>query len=218
MNERQRRSLKAYDNAVHYFKSRPNIPRELRAVVDDLSTTTNEIRRVEVSRIAEGKRDYMAAVRRPVEKMRFDEMRPLSRLARRIFKGESKILAALRVPHKRANIEVIIDAALLMVSTLAPHRAQLAASRIDSLRLARIKKEALRLKKLTGVATGKVADKGVPSSRLRVLFAAAHEEAFAMHALAEVTLKEGDLVAYKSISRVGKRMGRPRKRRPPGAG
>src|SRR5450756_838573 len=117
--------------------------------------------------------------KRQLEKMRTDHMMPLARLARRVFAGEPRIQAALRVPHKRAPTEVLLAAAALMVRTLRPHRALLAASHIDPKRIDQLQVETRRLKKVFEAAYA-AADRAVPTRRLPELFASARMDMLAL--------------------------------------
>ena len=137
-------------------------------------------------------------------------MLPLARLARRLFAGESPIEAALRVPHKRAPTEVILAAAVRMVSALRPHRAFPVDSRIDAARIGELQHEARRLKKVFEVAYASTADRAMPTRRLPELFASARMDVLAIDALITARGKEDDICYWKHISRVGKRIGRPR--------
>jgi hypothetical protein len=138
-------------------------------------------------------------------------MVPLARLARRLFAGEPGIQEALRVPHKRARAEEILAAAARMVKALRPHRALLAASHIDSARVDRLQVETRRLKKVFDKAHAAVADRAVPTRRLPELFASAHADVLVLDALMPALFKtSGDLVFWKFMRRVNKRMGRPR--------
>ena len=218
MNDRQTRVLRSYEQILPFLRDlKTSIAREAPATLHRLERTVADINAYYVKQsIARQKRHVMTA-RSHLEKMRCEQMLPLARLARRVFAGEPRIQAALRVPHKRAPTEVVLAGAALMVSTLRPHRALLAASGIDFRRIGELQREAQRLKKVFAVAYAASADRAMPTRRLPGLFASAHLDVLAMDALITARGDKLTLVNWKNARRVGKRLGRPptpRKRAP----
>jgi hypothetical protein len=149
--------------------------------------------------------------------MRNEQMLSLASLARPLFVGETLVTAALVVPHKHARTELILASAKRIVTTLKPHRKFLAESGIDPARIDRLRLEAARLKKVFDAAAAIVADRGVPTHRMRELFVVAAGDAATLNRLAAAAppgVLNPDL--WKHSRRVGKRMGRPRKPRQSG--
>ena len=211
MNERQFRTLGSYRSIISMLRDRGTpIALEAPAILERLENTVADIQTYATAQIIAGASCHVTNARRELERMRQKQMLPLARLARRVFAGESPIEAALRVPHKRAPTEVLLAAAVRMVSTLRPHRELLAGSRIDPVRIDELQREARRLKKVFAAAYASTADRAMPTRRLPQLFASARMDVLALDALIVAGGREVDLQQWKHSSRVGKRIGRPR--------
>jgi len=211
MNDRQTRTLESYRRVLATIRDRGAlIAPEAPVILERLSITVADIRRYGVEQHIARTWHHVTGARRALEKMRTDHMMPLARLARRVFAGEPRIQAALRVPHKRAPTEVLLAAAALMVRTLRPHRALLAASHIDPKRIDRLQVETRRLKKVFEAAYASAADRAVPTRRLPELFASARMDVMALDALLGARPQTLDALDWKRTRRVGKRIGRPR--------
>jgi hypothetical protein len=211
MNDRQTRTLKSYRRVLATIHDRGAlIAPEAPVILERLTITVADITRCTLEQHIARTWHHVTGARRALEKMRTDHMMPLARLARRVFAGEPRIQAALRVPHKRAPTEVLLAAAALMVRTLRPHRALLTASHIDPKRIDRLQVETRRLKKVFEPAHAAVADRAVPSRRLPELFASARMDVRALDALLAARSQTLDALDWKRTRRVGKRIGRPR--------
>jgi hypothetical protein len=212
MTKRQDHVLTAHHATLAFFEkvTHPISP-EVPAIVQRFSETLEEIDKLRGIASAMSLEAKTKGLQAPLEKMREKQMLPLSRLCRRLFVGESAILAAVRVPHKHASIDVMIDAALHMVEVLAPHRRALKAARIDPARLTLLKAEANSIRKRGREAASFAAGRRVPRRRLEELFASAHLDVIALQALviACPDLSPGEQLRFASSSRIGKRRGRP---------
>ena len=211
MNDRQTRTLKSYRRILANLDGRAaSIAPEAPVILERLTITVADITRYVLEQHIARTWHHVLGARHALEKMRTDHMLPLARLARRVFAGEPRIEAALRVPHKRAPTEVLLAAAALMVRTLRPHRALLAASHIDPKRIDQLQVETRRLKKVFEAAYAAAADRAVPTRRLPELFASARMDMLALDALLGARPQTLDALNWKGTRRVGKRIGRPR--------
>ena len=214
MNDRQIRTFEALQAVVATFRGDGHtIAPEAPTILERLDATIADIRKYATDQGQATSRTPLTTARRQLDTMRQTQMLPLARLTRRIFQGESRIQAAMRVPHKRAPAGVVLAAAARMVSTLRPHRAVLAASRIDSTRLDVLQREVRRLKKVFEVAGALHADRAVPTRRLPELFADARMDVLALDALVASGAGRIGPSHWKRIRRVGKKRGRPRTRK-----
>lgn len=210
MNDRLLRTFVSYQRIVlNLGRSAPSLAPEARVVFERLKATVDEITFYYNQQYSVQNRHYVLPARRQLDKMRNDQMLPLARLARRVFAGESAILAALRVPHKRAQTEAILAASVGMVKALRPHRALLAESHIDPTRLDRLLRETRRLKKVFPLAYAARADRAMPTRRLPELFASARMDVLVLDALQAADPNWPSALTWKSTRRVGKRIGRP---------
>lgn len=213
MNDRQTRTFEALQTVVAAFRGDGDtIGPEAPTILERLDATVAEIRKYATDQSQARSRTPLTTARRQLDAMRQTQMLPLSRLTRRIFQGEARIEAAMQVPHKRAPVGEVLAAAARMVSTLRPHRAVLAASRIDSTRIDALQREVRRLKRVFEVASALHADRAVPTRRLPELFADARMDVLALDALIASAPGRIKPSHWKRIRRVGKKLGRPRTR------
>ena len=214
--KRQDQALSAYLTTLEYFEKSTHVfPGEIPDIVKRLEATAREIDKLRGLEKNIRLEATLKMLEVPLHAMREDHMLPLSRMSRRVFKGESALLAAIRVPHKRATAEVMIAAALRMVETLSPHRRVLKQSRIDPARVTLLKAKAKSLDKLARKTAALAADSGVPSNRFKELFASAHEDISSLQALVKACrhLSSGEQAHFAGCTRIGKMRGRPSKRR-----
>jgi hypothetical protein len=212
VNERQARSSKAIRSAVVFFdKLYAASSPELAHLHQRLRSTSKSIDQAAVDQLeVSGK--LLASARQKLEQVREKHMLPLARLARRVFRGEVRIEAALRVPHKRAPAEELLAAAERMVKALQPHRRVLVASSIDPRRLSRLREETRIAKKLFAAADARTPRRTLATRRLPALLASARADLDAIDAIMTASSAGTELVQWRLISRVGKRLGRPRTR------
>jgi hypothetical protein len=210
VNDRQTRTLKSYRKVLAHIRDRgAQIAPEAPVIVERLRITVADITRYRAEQHIAQTSCHVKSARYALEKMRTDQMLPLARLARRLFAGEPRIEAALRVPHKRAPTAVLLAAAALMVRTLRPHRDLLIASRIDPKRIDELQAETRRLKKVFEAAYAAAADRALPTRRLPELFASARMDVLALDALLAACSQIKEPMVWKRAKRVGKRIGRP---------
>jgi hypothetical protein len=146
-------------------------------------------------------------------------MLALSKLVRPLFAGEPGMRASLAVPPKRASLEDILNGADRILTALRPHAKLLEKAGIDRQRVVGLRTEMRRLEKVVAGATAGGADRGAPTRRLKPLFTRARALVVSIDGLQKAFRSRGDdeamdeLHEWKTVSRVGKKMGRPRKRR-----
>jgi hypothetical protein len=220
MHERQIRALRSYTSALHNLgTSALRDDPELPGLRDDLQALVEQITLEGGNQYVAVKGRFATNARAEVLVFRENYMLPLAKLVRPLFKGESRMKIALKVPHKRANPEKILEAAERMLKALQPHAKLLAAARINRQRIVGLRAGVRRLKKVVAAAAAGGADRGAPTQRLKPLFTRAHELVIAIDGIQSSFLSPGDdeamwkLYEWKKTSRVGKKMGRPRKRR-----
>jgi len=213
VNKQQMRSLTAYRNVVSFLETGP-IPKdlELPQLRARLRDTVKEIEKLSGIQLQVGGR-LMGAARRQLENVRALHMLKLARVARRHFAGEPTVLAALRVPHKKATSEEILRASVLMTQTLQPHRRFLTASGVDALRIGRLREETRQVQKLFDAAAVRTPLRTLATHELKPLFISARNDLDAIDLMMKDFCSGPELVAWRVASRVGKRLGRPRKPR-----
>src|SRR5437868_8327436 len=140
-------------------------------------------------------------------------MIPLVRLTRRLFSGETRIQAALKVPHKRAPTDDLLAASASIVKTLKPQRKFLSESGVDPRRIDRLREETRQAKQLFDAATARTPESAIATRRLSALFTEARADFGAIDGLVTLACAPDELPGWRSVTRAGKRMGRPRKQK-----
>jgi hypothetical protein len=213
VNQRQERSLAAYRGALGFVGKRPiAFAPELSHLCERLDAT------VEAIEDAAGKQQLrggklIGEARRRLDQIREQHMLPLVRLTRRLFSGETRIQAALKVPHKRASTDELLAASTSIVKTLRSQRKFLAEQRVDTRRIERLRSETRQVKQLFDAAATRTPESAIATRRLTALFAEARADFAAIDGLVTLACDPVELRAWRSATRVGKRMGRPRKPR-----
>jgi hypothetical protein len=211
VNQRQERSLHAYRGALAFVGGRPlAFTPELSHLCERLDAT------VEAIADAAGKQQLrggklLGDARRRLDQIRHKHMLPLVRLTRRLFSGEPAIQAALKVPHKRASTDELFAASASILKTLAVQRQFLSDSGVDPGRIDRLRDETRQAKRLFEAANARTPESAIATRRLGSLFAEARADFAAIDGLVTLACTREELVAWRSVTRVGKRMGRPRK-------
>jgi hypothetical protein len=213
VNQRQERSLAAYRGALGFVGTRTlGFAPELSHLCERLDAT------VEAIEDAAGKQQLrggklLGEARRRLDQIREKHMLPLVRLTRRLFSGETRIQAALKVPHKRASTDDLFTAAASIVKTLGSQRKFLSESRVDPRRIDRLREEIRQAKQLFEAANARTPESAIATRRLGPLFAQARADFAAIDGLVTLACSPEELVGWRSVTRVGKRMGRPRKQK-----
>ena len=212
MTERQDRSITAYQSARDAIDALPGpLSRELTRLRDDLQQTLNEIARVTADRRSTG--PTLGQLRLEIETLREKQMLPLGRLARRLFLGDPAIEKALRVPHKRASNDELLESAMTMTKTLRPHRRFLARSGIEPARLDQLARSARDAKQRVRHAERTRGQRGVAMIKLKPFLTRARHCVNAIDAIVVATMPPDEIHRWRKLARVGKRIGRPPKRR-----
>jgi len=212
--KRQNHTIPTYRDILGFFERTAHLMSpEIRVIVKRFDATVQEIHQLRAITPVIRVNARLKTLEVPLATMREEQMLPLSRMARRVFAGESAILAAIRVPHKKASSDVMINAALRMVEALTPHRRTLKEASIDPARLTRLKAEAKSLQKLVGKTKALIADRGVPTRRLEELFSSAHMDVMSLQALVKASriMTPEQKFDFAGYSRIGKMLGRPSK-------
>ena len=203
--------------AVDFLEKEP-IPHgpELARVLARLRGKVHLIRQAHAEQTLTGGR-LVASARLELDDLRENHMLALADLARPLFRGESSVLMALRVPHKKARADEILSAAEVIAETLRPHRRFLSASGIDTRRIGRLREETRRVKKLFDAADVRIPTRTLATNRLPALLTSARDDLKAIDRIVATSCSPEHVFAWRMVTRVGKRLGRPRKprRRPP---
>ncbi|MES2180349.1 MAG: hypothetical protein V4550_21030 [Gemmatimonadota bacterium] len=213
MDDRKKRVLESWRRIVGSGASLSTLAPEVPAILERLASTVAEIDMYKQQQFMARKLLLVTHTRRALDRMRTEHMLPLARLTRPLFVGMSGIEAAIRVPHKRAPTEEILAAAEAMVKALRPHRELIAKSKIDPTRIDCIRDETRLLKKRFRTAYAASADRGAPTRQLPALFASARMDVAMLDALVRATSDAAQVFLWKQLSRVQKRLGRPRRKR-----
>lgn len=148
------------------------------------------------------------------DRLREDQMLPLSRRGRKLARAHPALRPALRVPHKNAPVDRIVDAAERMAEALTPHLNVLIEARFPSNCLTVLRRDARALREHADAV-----------QESRTLLGRSNRELTEELSLARQTIDELDLALrsldnFASIAtewnthkRVGPRKGRPSKRR-----
>lgn len=141
-----------------------------------------------------------------------DEMLKLARNARRLFDDIPQVHPALRVPHKRAGIEAILDAARVMCDVLEPHAEFLRGAKVDVGRLERIRRHADDVRAFSqrveaAESRRHVATKGIPNA----IKLAMRDKRSLDSLIGELPNFPTSL--WESAARTRKPLGRPKRRR-----
>jgi hypothetical protein len=213
VNQRQERSLTAYRGALAFVGERPvAFAPELAHLCERLDATVEAIDNAAGKQQLRGGK-LLGDARRRLDQIREKHMLPLVRLTRRLFSGETRIQDALKVPHKRASTEELLAASASIVKTLGAQRKFLSESRVDPRRIDHLREETRQVKQLFDAAATRTPESAIATRRLRALFAEARADFAAIDGLVTLTCNPDDLAGWRMISRVGKRLGRPRKQK-----
>lgn len=211
MNQRQERNLTAYRGALGWIGSRPlAFAPELSHLCERLDAAVEAIDHAAGMQELRGGK-LLGEARRRLDQVRERHMLPLVRLTRRLFPGDPRTQTALRVPHKRAPTKKLFAASAKIVKTLRPHRKLLAESRVDTHRIDRLQEETRQVKGLFEAANARTPQSAVATRRLPALFAEAHADFAAIDSIVRLACNSVELHAWRAVSRVPKRMGRPPK-------
>ncbi len=213
MNQRQERTLAAYRGALAFVGERPlAFAPELSHLCERLDSTVEAIENAAGKQQLRGGK-LLGEARRRLDQIREKHMLPLVRLTRRLFSGETRIQAALKVPHKRAPTDDLLAASASIVKTLRPQRKFLSESGVDPRRIDRLREETRQAKQLFDAATARTPESAIATRRLGPLFAEARADFAAIDGLVTLAFDPEELHGWRMVSRVGKRMGRPRKQK-----
>ena len=148
------------------------------------------------------------------DKLREEQLLPLSRRGRKLSRMYPELELALNVPHKNASVAEIAEAADRIADALTPHLKMLINAKYPRNCLKTLRRDAQALR-----------DHAEATAASRALLGRSNRELTAELALARNTIDELDAVlrsldnnetyaiGWSVVNRVGARMGRPSKRR-----
>jgi hypothetical protein len=217
MDNRQRRTLVAFENVLIFLDQHPIRPeppllagmrKSLRASIDRMSKygVTQNKTGIEKKQDVETRR---RALRR-------ERMMPLARIAKPLLRFAPGTERALTVPHARASAKEVADAALRMTDALKPHARLLKTAGVSPSFLTDMRNEARHLalsaKRAEGARrTGSQATEGLATEIRKAMQTVTVIEGLVMLHFAK---EPGTVKLWRERRRVGARLGRPpRKRR-----
>ena len=213
MQDVQKRRIEALHSALLFVNEHyALLTAEIRAIVDNFRRLVAEIDALaadqEPPALTRG-----ARLRKEADFVRAQMLR-VAASTRRLYRDEPSVLTALRVPHKRASVSAICDAAATMCTALEPHSEYLAAEQVDVNRIVRLRDQGDALAALEKTLTVTTPKRQVATRRLPKLLTDALSE---MHAIGRLLPEiEGlNTLHWPDITRTKKRVGRPKKKRRP---
>ena len=122
MNDRQLRTVEAFEKSLLFFESHPIKPEppllvRLRASLEGTMKRVEELRRAQNA----AEWDMKGRVERRKDKLRRDRMMVLARLGKPEVRNTAMELV-LQVPHKKASAQEVAEAALRMADAFEEHR------------------------------------------------------------------------------------------------
>jgi hypothetical protein len=143
--------------------------------------------------------------------LRTKHLLPLSRQARRAFRGDPLVLDRVRVPHKHASSDEIAAAGAAMLEALEPFRAHLDAVHVDVARLDRLRAALDRFDALRERTAGAAPARRTAGRELQDTLARARADIVAIDAT--IRADHPELVEqWSTVMRMPKRRGRPPRR------
>lgn len=215
MKERQLRQVETLKAIVRFLaQHRFTNARVLHLVKEVLAHYARVMQLVEENRNADYEGRVVRARFQSKDNLREVQLLPLSRRGRKIARGHPELLTALKVPHKNATVDQIVDAADRIADALTPHLNVLIKAQFPRNCLTTLRRDARALRAHADAA-----------QESRTLLGRSNRELTEELSLARQTIDELDSVLrtlddYSSFefdwnlcNRVGARKGRPSKRR-----
>jgi hypothetical protein len=218
MNSRQQRVLASIANALSCLKLPLfQLPR-LTRLREELAAKRREIESLGVTQHVE---THRSSGLEKIESLRGDlrarHLMPISREGKRLLKGMPGIDDALRIPHKRAKDDELLDASARILENVEPHAAvfRKALFHRDFIKRARRAADALAKEQVIN-ANRPPARGSRATTDLKVALAEGREIIRSIDGLIEAEFfgNSAALQVWKGSKRVPKKMGRPKKRRP----
>jgi hypothetical protein len=216
MRERQDRQIELLRAIVRFFKQHRFTNARVLHLMEELLAHYARVRQ-----LVEENSSAKAApiiVRRGAyltkDRLREEQLLPLSRRGRKLARAHPELLTALKVPHKNAPVDEIVDAAERIAHALRPHLNVLIEAKFPRNCLAVLRRDARALR---ADAAGRQESRALLGRSNRAL---TEELSLARQTINELDAVLRTLDNYRSVAtdwnicnRMGARLGRPSRRR-----
>lgn len=214
MDQRQQRTIEAFERVLLYLEQEKvePAPPMLTQKQKELAESVKRLHALGMKHLPERR----ARVRDLSQQLRRERMIPLARLMKRVLAFAPGLERVLRVPHARADSMTVATAALEMAKFLEPHGALLAAAGLPATTAAELRSDAEQLATTLRGADEARERRGRVTREIAAEMKAAMATLGVIDGLMLVHLTGSPTLQrhWKNRRKVGKRMGRPpRKRR-----
>ncbi|HJQ22009.1 MAG TPA: hypothetical protein VJ867_16815 [Gemmatimonadaceae bacterium] len=212
MQQRQQRTLVAFQNVLGFLKEHPLRPEPplLASMRRSLEATTHRIQALSNSQL-QATLDISGDVRERVKELRRLYMMPLARVAARRLAYSGDAERALRVPHARDDAFTVATAALRMADALIPHQRLLSSAGCSREFLREFRRKARELALTSRTAMKARQRRTDATSSLAKEFEKGMETLLVIEGL--IMMHGGNVSEWKQTRKVRRPIGRPRKKR-----
>lgn len=215
MENRQQRTLRAYERVLIFFEQHPISPQPplLAGMLKSLQASVARI-----SALAADQSPRMALYAGDVthwrKKLRRDRMMPLARIAKPLLAFAPGVDAALQVPHARADALTVATSAIAMADALASHAKLLKSAGVPPDFLREMKREARQLALVTKRQSGAREHRSRATAAISAEFRKAKQTMVVLEGLVMLHLGTSKSIMqyWRGRSRASARIGRPRRR------
>ena len=216
MRERNERQMATLSNVSTYLRATTFTDVRVLHLKDEILTHNDRVTELATeNRSAKVDRRVMRRGKHLTkDRLREDQLLPLSRRGRKLSREHPELEFALKVPHKNAPVSEIADAADRIADALTPHLNMLVRAKYPRNCLTTLRRDAQALR-----------ERAETMEQSRGLLNRSNRELAEELAMARETIDELDAVlrsldnfstyegGWNTVNRVGARMGRPSKRR-----
>jgi hypothetical protein len=219
MNARQLRACASIQTAVSCLNQLRTVPPPVIELREQLQAAGKRIRDASVAQYMGGTRlgARGTKISQLSDALRVQHLLPVCRRGRLLLKGLPGIEDALRVPHARDSDELLLAAAKRIASAVAPHAKAFRKAKFRSDFIKRLEAAAAALQAATAVPNVARTKRSLATIAVRDEISHAREIIAAIDSLiaAEFHGDPGVVARWRKAKRIGGRIGRPPKRRPP---
>ena len=216
MDNRQMRTMTAFDNVMLYLEQHPIKPEPplLSGMRRKLEASIRRIRSLEADQ-HQAKLATTGSVEDRRRKLRRERMMPVVRIAKPLLAYAPGVQAALRVPHARADASTVVDSALRMVEVLSKHAKLVKSAGFPKQFLAEFRQEAQDLRFVARNSDKARQRRTVATAAMTVEFKKAMQALQVIEGLVmlHTNSHSSAFKLWRSRRRVSARIGRPKRRR-----
>jgi hypothetical protein len=221
MNKRQAREFTTIVASRAFLRRHDLEHGPFRVVVKTLDDVIKRVNVLSAGTSLAAKRSFSKAIRDRANRLRHGHMIPLSRRGKTLFRGDVDIENALRVPHARSQVCVILTAAQEMVKHISPHRKLFVDAGFSQTFLAEMRAAATELATMVEASEDHQVARPEDFAELRRQIARGREEVGVADALMLGWLREQPPAPrailsrqWRAAHRITARLGRPSHRSP----